>query len=357
MWYKIIFLLILFQGYGQDNTWTAFFDANNIRGFKDAEGKVMIEPKFSGLTHAVKFDKIIAVMEAKDYKMYYLLKNGRQIGHDSVWTLDTTLDCESEGLIKFSGKDGSVGMFNGSGKVAIPAQYNALSPCRNGYIMALKGAEKSYWHKQEEGGCNHWGWKGGTDCLINAQNKVLVENFNTESYIDFYSAQVTSTSSAEAIRVSYKTTDGNYLSFIDFNKQFEQFLKQDILTNLTPENLVAHSYTKIIFWDDNGPGWTGQTSADFITQNFDAIKKSMLEIKKPGAEYWVSIQDVIICPDDMNAQFDAYRANCGGLDTSKYPLMEIIINHEGKQFSQDNFQFLKTRDGYKLLSVTLRDGK
>ena len=358
--YVTLFLLLLLSftnAWPQDKgVWTAFFDADYKRGFKDASGKVMIEPKFSGLTQAQKFDEIIAVMDA-DYKMYYLLKNGKEIGRDSVWTFDTSLDCEREGLIKFCGKDGSVGMFNGNGKVAIPAVYNALSSCRNGYIMALKGAEKSYWHKQEEGGCNHWSWKGGTDCLISPQNKVLVDDFNTESYIDFYSAQVSNGPSAEAVRVSYKTTDGNYLSFIDFNKQFELFLKQEILANLTPQNIMAHSYSKIIFWDDNDPGWTGQNSERFITENFDALKKSLLEMKKPSAEHWISIRDVIIGPDDMAAEFDAYLTNCGGLDTAKYPLMELIINQEGKQFNQDYFQFLKTPEGYKLLSVTLRDGE
>src|SRR5688572_4673117 len=103
--------------FGQSNdTWTAFWNKDTtLIGFKDKNGVVKIEPKFSGFTFANKFDNIIvASEEVKDtYKTYYLTKTGRIVGRDSLRIFDNGADCESEGFIRFrDNKTDKVGMFN-----------------------------------------------------------------------------------------------------------------------------------------------------------------------------------------------------------------------------------------------------
>src|SRR5688572_33256568 len=117
--YFLIFFLTLinYTSFGQSNeTWTAFYNKDTtLIGFKDKNGFVKIEPKFSGLTFANKFDNIIvASEEVKDtYKSYYLTKAGRIVGRDSLRIFDNGADCESEGFIRFrDNKTDKVGMFN-----------------------------------------------------------------------------------------------------------------------------------------------------------------------------------------------------------------------------------------------------
>ena len=53
---------------GQSNdTWTSFWNKDTtLVGYKDINGVVKIEPKFTGFTSAGKFENIIAVTEDKN---------------------------------------------------------------------------------------------------------------------------------------------------------------------------------------------------------------------------------------------------------------------------------------------------
>jgi hypothetical protein len=65
------------------DTWISFWSKDtSLIGFKDKNGLVKIEPKFSGFTSASKFDDIIAVTEAKNetWNSYYLTKTGELLG-------------------------------------------------------------------------------------------------------------------------------------------------------------------------------------------------------------------------------------------------------------------------------------
>lgn len=51
-----------------------------------------------------------------------------------------------------------------------------------------------------------------------------------------------------------------------------------------------------------------------------------------------------------------FKDNCGQPLTGKYPIMNVVITHKDqKDFYQDHFDFLKTDDGYKLISLTIRN--
>ena len=80
--------LILFSTFcfGQkDTNWYAFYNSDSTKiGFKDAEGKIRIEPKFEqAMMSTDVFKEVIAVWNyGENYsgEQYYLNKNGRKFG-------------------------------------------------------------------------------------------------------------------------------------------------------------------------------------------------------------------------------------------------------------------------------------
>ncbi|MEP5236709.1 MAG: WG repeat-containing protein, partial [Cyclobacteriaceae bacterium] len=219
------FLLLFGQlAFAQNSeVWTSFWDKeSDLMGFKNSKGEIMIEPKFMGFTIAKSFDNIIAVMEEDNgkYETYYLTKSGKKIGTNSLHIYDNGADCESEGFIRFKDKKSDkVGMFNKNGNISIPAVYDALSRTHNGLIWGLKGAEKKYWDKHKESGCNHYSWKGGQEVLIDTMNNTLIENFTYDNSLNFFTIEKTISPHSDTTRESFLAQNGSYYSFIDFKKE------------------------------------------------------------------------------------------------------------------------------------------
>ena len=104
----------------------------------------------------------MAAMEENDGKFssYYLLKNEKKIGKDSVYVWDMVFDCESEGMIRFrDSKTDKVGFFDGKGKVTIPAIYSDALPFRNNVAVVIKDAKRTCFDGKlyrREKPCEHW---------------------------------------------------------------------------------------------------------------------------------------------------------------------------------------------------------
>jgi len=343
--------------FGQnDDIWTSFWNNDTtLIGYKDKNGIVKIEPKFESISIARKFDKIIAVAEYIDEKWnsYYLTKTRKIVGKDSLYIFDNGFDCESEGFIRFRDrKTDKAGIFNRNGYIVIPAEYNDLTRVRNGMIIALKGAKKSYWDKSRE----HWSWVGGQTVLIDTLNNTLIENFSYDNYyLNFFSIEKTKNPHSDTIRRSFLVKDGTYYSFIDFKKEFKQWLTNDLFSNLTVETLTNASYDTIT-WSSAERHWTKSNRQQFITDNFEVLKSGLLEIQNPNSEYFISI-------DGLNpfiyegVEFEKYFDNCRDKEWI-FPIMNIVISHKDKNnFTQNYFCFLRTESGYKLISVTIRNEK
>lgn len=357
--YLLTFLLATFSWtlFGQSNDiWTAFWNKDTtLFGFKDKNGVIKIEPKFTGFSSANKFDNIIAVSEETNggkWKNYYLTKTGRILGIDSLYIFDNGSDCESEGFIRFRDhKTDKAGMFNKNGDIVIPAEYNDLTRVRNGMIIALKGAEKKYW----EGG-EHYSWVGGQEILIDTLNNVLVENFFYNNSINFFTLEKTKTPHSDTTRKSFLATDGTYYSFIDFEKEFRQWLTNDLFVNLTEEKLVRASYDNIIIWESTN-GWVNSKKEKFIKDNFLILKNGLLEILQPNCDYFVTKNGLNPFMFE-GIEFEKYFNNCGEAKDWLYPTMAIIVSHKHKKdFTQNHYDFLRTDNGYKLICVTIRNEK
>lgn len=347
----LTFIILNSSSYSQNsNAWISFPNKDTtLIGFKDKNGLIKIEPKFTGFTTARKFENIIAVTEEfnNGWKSYYLTKTGKMVGCDSLYVFDNSPDCENEGYIRFRDpKTDKMGVFDGEGKIVIPADYSVVSKVHNGIITVLKDAKR-----ESEPGDEHFFWTGGKELVIDINNKVLIENFKDNRNLNLYSLEKTKEPNKDNIRDSFIGVDGMYYSFINYEKEFVYWLKNTLLTDLSKTNLEKHSFDKITYWKEPD-GWISEPKTKFINQNSTYLKLKLQELKNPKTDYFVST-------DGLNqfifesSEYEIYFNNCNESKDWMYPTMNIIINPKNKaDFKQDHFEFLRTENGYKLISIS-----
>jgi len=351
---KILFGLILSVVMLVANEpWFAFTDdtEKELIGYKDKNGTVKIEPIFISFLIAQRFDNIIAVIEDKNetYEKYYLLKSGKKVGHDTLYISDNTPDCESEGYIRFEDKKSElIGMFNSKGKVAIPAQYNALRPMHNGLIVALKGAKKEY--DNHDNGCNHFFFKGGTTYLIDKNNKELIKDFNSSLELNFFSMKIVDKPLIEPNRENFLGINGKYYSFINDEKEFKSWIFSELIDNFSKEKFLNKSHDRIAIWSEDNK-WILQNKELYYSKNFEVINRIFNYLKKKDAEYFIGSEDFL---DYGFSEFKNYYNSCGRLKKWKNPIYSIVVSYKKGFSNRDSFSFLKTDNGYRLVSASLR---
>lgn len=339
------------------DSWTSFWNIDStLIGFKDRSGAVKIQPKFQGYTNASKWDYLVAVTELHggNWSSYYLTKPAQVIGKDSLYIFDNAADCESEGFIRFRDpKTDLVGLFNRRGKVVVPAVYNALERVKNGLLSGLKGAEKKYWDSNTHSGCHHFSWSGGQSVLLDTLNNLLIEDFPRGNSINYFSLEKTTRPMSNSTQTSYLAQDGSYYSFVDFEREFQQWINTAFTEDLTIEKLLAVSHDSLT-WESQ-EGWATTAKEKLIADNFKILKSGLLEVQQSQTDYFISI-------DGLNPYlfggetFEKYFDNCGMAKDWKYPCLSIVITHrEGERTSQNHYEFLRTDQGYKLICLTIRD--
>ena len=348
-----------------DQPWFAF-TRNDLIGFKDARGKVMIKPQFEPVaTVALRFDHIIAVGEGaeSDYRTYYLLKDGRQVGQRSVYYFDAKADCESEGTIRFRDRQtDKVGFLDQNGRVQIAAQFDDAEPLRNGVAWALRGATKVC---AERGvsldQCEHQGWQGGQKLLIDRLGKTLVAGFEADNLeaLDWYSLTVNDQPPTDARRVSFKGVDGRYYSFVDIEKDFAAWFAGSFLPHLDTASLQANSYPRVWRGIGNQPfnDYKSGAGLSMIAANASRLRSRLGALRASG-EYGVGL-DSFSWPFEPGRE-PQYFDGCGNFAQWKTPIMSVQenMNHgsyePGKHAS---FNFIRTAQGYRLFSFSLPIGK
>lgn len=328
----------------EKDVWSAFRNKDNtLVGYKDSRGMVRIKPKFNGYFAAQRFEHIMVVSQTirQKWVSYHLTKSGRVVGRDSTISFDNSPDCENEGFIRFKvPKSDLVGMFNKDGNVKIPAEYNALSRSVNGMIMALKGAKKV-------GDDEHYFFDGGHTMLIDTTNQVLIENFSSENNLNFYSLEKSASPSTNPIRKSFLAKDGQYYSFIDFEKEFKHWLINEFLIDLTIDKLQKNTFhTSAV---KRLPTQLSKITQRKIQQKYQYFKAELQLLLKTETEYQIFV-DALSRLGYSNKAFDKYFDNCGNGKAWLYPTMEVVFTHHEKGVISQNFiKFLKTDIGYQLL--------
>ena len=355
--------------------WLRYTDKKSgLWGYKDPNGVIQIVPRFHLLTAADSFYNIIAVDDAVSESSYYLLKNGKRLGRDSLYSFDATYDCESEAKIRFRNwKTRLLGFFNQNGETIIPAEYNYASPFHNGLSVALRDG-----HFFQDG--EHWGWQGGKWVLINDRNEILADSLNIDgdnNTINWYSKRENAVEIDSGISIHIRGTNGLVYSFVDYEREFRRWFKAEFLNTISfgsTEDKKRLLFPKIRYWSEKS-GWVIKRGDQFLNKfpailSIDRFKES--ELKK-----------LQISPDDLGLNdyiFDApvyrkYHDGCGNHNASRFPLFEVMISFYKKRVSpipetgnssysdfekafeldhQDHFGFLRTELGYRLISVSAK---
>jgi hypothetical protein len=349
----------------QTNLWHSYYDKKTeLTGYKNAQGKIKVPAKFSLITHTGIFRNIVPVSEevSKDkFAYYYLLKNGKKVGKDSLYIWDFTTDCESEEKIRFyDKKTDKVGFFDRNGKVVIPAVYNSVQPFYNGLALTIRNGKRMCYDNKpydEANPCEHSFWNG-TTAIINTKNQILVDSLQDDAirHLNFYSLKVGSQPLDTAIYVNLKGVDGQYYSFIDYEKEFKQWFYQTYLASLNKGNLQANTFSKVMV----GIGHKKTSdrpmpSALFIKRCSALLLQKMQAIKRhPGSAY-IGREDLYSLLYE-DAVFRPYYTDCGMPNNQRYPVYSVIFdtydNHT-KTNNQESFIFLRTANGYKLIGMRL----
>ncbi|WP_158827422.1 WG repeat-containing protein [Mucilaginibacter lacusdianchii] len=337
--------------------WYRFYDAkDDLYGYKNPKGRIKINPRFNGLTRAKIFKNIIAVTEYNNGKSYYLLKNGKKVGSDSLYVSDMSYDCEQEGKIRFrDAKTDKVGFFGADGKILIPTIYNDARPFYNGLAVVLYNGKRLCADGSEvnsKNPCEHWYWNG-TTALINSKGRLIADSLDIMALqnINWYSMQISDHAADTTLRVSFKGKNGRYYSFIDYEKQFKQWFYKHYLNqhNVTPstfdlvcvEGLFKNRLRKFLSKQTFGETYHGA-----LLKKLQRIKTGKIEIQILSEP----LNDMIF----TQPQFKTFYTDCGDANIQKYPLFDVVTttnNSQGKFLYQEHFSFLRTTGGYKLIEV------
>lgn len=294
------------------------------------------------------------------HKSYYLLKDGRRIGVGDTYVSDMSFDCESENKIRFREKQsGKVGYFDGSGNVVVPPVYSDGTQFKNGLASVIKNAGRACPDGSElsvENTCEHWYWKGGERFVIDEKNAVVLEGVSLMPELDLYSMNISEIESKSETTESFLGRNGKFYIFTHFEKQFEHWFKTEFLSGLDEKKLAENSFHSIMLWDES-QGWYSENKSIFLRKNSEVIIELLQKTASPESQYFVTLDRLIrgIYDDE---EYDQYFDDCANPLTAKYPVLQLITEHQSEgNYSQNVYDFLKTDSGYRLVSLAIRTQK
>lgn len=353
--------LLLFSVFcfGQkDTNWYSFYNSDSTKiGFKDAEGNVKIEPKFETYITNDIFKNVIAVIEygaEEKLKTYYLNKNGKIFGENSVYMAGTSdyaeKPIEYEGIIKFRNPTtGNVGFFDYNGNVVIPAKYNDVTNFHNGIARGLRGA---VWPKYIENShdCEHRWWEGGKVFAINIKGEELFELPEIYSGETDYEKVIINKKVDSEIYTSYKGTDGNIYSFSnpekDFNKWFETVFLPDFKKNKTV--LPQYFYELISVDDNNDPksnsAWKNHHKIEYLKKNqkrIDEVFNQLISGVYQKSVHWETLSNHSYFPENELPKEDL----------SNNTTISFLARAENDYSTTNSFQFTKIGHSFYITSA------
>lgn len=351
-----------------DAVWTQFekqTKAGSTFGYKDAAGHIRIPAKFGNFSRALRFRHIIAVNEEATQRQYYLLKDGRKVGRDSVYLFDYTFDCESEGKIRFRDRRKyRVGFFDSSGHVCIPAVYNTVTPFHNGLAVARIGAHLECLSGEKDTiQCEHAAWVGGRSVLIDARNEVLADSLPNDqsTNINWYSLKINVPAIDTATTRTFRAVNGGRYIFTDYEKEFTHWF-YDVFVPAVRTGLASKAtplcYSELAVSGRPFRGWPHFDRATFVQKFYQPVLRPKLSSLRYGEK------GVDISAEDFNnlvfdsKNFQAFLTDCGEPFREKYPAFNVVVTEVGPAGQrnyehQQHFAFIRTAEGYRLFSVSL----
>lgn len=339
-----------------NKAWYRYDDLKkDLSGYKDSTGKIKIRARFSGLGRARVFRNIIAVSESPS-NTYYLLKNGKKLAPDSLYVWDMTFDCEQEGKIRFRDPvTDKVGFLDSRGNVVIPANYNDARPFYNGLALVIHHAKrlcldgKPYDIEK----CEHWMWEG-TTALIDTTGRIVADHLDDDQTrnLDWYSAQLNKAPAEGDGYRSFKTVDGRYYTFLNYESEFHQWFYKSFLPAAIAGNFALYDQVRLESRSKRRKERCYKKPV-FIRKYSGRMKLKLKAIQNRTIE-------TVIFPSKLNPfihttkDFAAYYTDCNEHNEAKYPVFEVITTRQlkGGNPMQERYEFLRTVMGYQLISVT-----
>ncbi len=344
--FSISFLFCFFV-VGAQEPMHVFYNADStLTGYRERDVTVLFKPRFTGTLHpAKKVDHVAAVMEATPdgWRGFHINRKGKRFGTDSIYMLEAMLDCKSEGHIRFRNpKTQLMGVFNRHGKVAIPARFNYIGPLTNGHAFALLGAKK------DTTDIEHPSYIGGHHVLVDTLGNIVLDDYKTGDH-NLLSLQKSANRNDDPDRDWFATSDGSFISMTDYRKEFKNWLTSVLLPGLTRQKLVRHSLSQLATW--NGE-WAHVPAREWLRGNFKRVRQALSAVGKQS-ECNISNTGLNYFIHDL-AEFDAYLDNCGNARDDVYPVFSVSVPRQGNLSGhEDQFEFLRTKQGYRLISATL----
>ncbi|RZM29145.1 MAG: WG repeat-containing protein [Pedobacter sp.] len=360
----LLFYLVMISNscYAQTSpAWYRYDDPKTeLAGYKDSHGVVKISPRFGGLTNAPVFKNVIAVTDQRSNTSYYLLKNGKMVGKDSLYVYDMTFDCEQEGKIRFRDPiTDKTGFFNAEGKIAIPAIFNDAKAFHNGLSLVLYNGKRvcpdgSTFDKQNP--CEHWAWDGIT-ALIDVNGNILADSLDYGMFqnINWNSMQISEQPADTTLRISVRSKDNRYLTFVNYEKEFGVWFNNQYLANVA-NRLKASSFDVVCVEGlDNNRLRKFYSRKEFNSTYGTVLRKKLQRITTKNTQ---------IIPDELNYMiytqklFKKYLTDCGDANVAEYPLFDVVLSYlkpNGEFKYQEYFSFLRSTSGYKLIGVAWKD--
>ncbi|MCP3901421.1 MAG: WG repeat-containing protein, partial [Desulfobacteraceae bacterium] len=252
--------------------------------------------------------------------------------------------------------------FDKNGKIAIPAIYNEALPFRNNMAVALKNAERVCWNGEkysDQNKCEHWSWKGGETYLINDKNEILIEKFNYNKNLDWFSLIITDEQKYAQNRELFKGTNDKYYSFINFEKEFKNWFARDFLLSTDLSSLENNCSTEVAFWSYKKSDWIKNKTDRFLAKNKEILIQQINDFRLGNMEYSVR-QDSLNPYIFDNDKYSEYFDSCGNAKKWQNPVFTALVSHRNEKGIleldyKNYFEFLKTNQGYKLISLGLKD--
>ncbi len=319
------------------------------------------------------FYNIIAVSEKTS--QYYLLKSGKKVGLDSVYVFDWYYDCEQEGKIRFQDhKINRVGFMDKNGIPIIPAIYNYAYPFRNGLTIVCSGASLKCMDEREDGdttNCEVYGWVGGIEQIINEKNEILIDSFD-QGYrnLNWYSLRMNMPNPDTSLYYTVTGRQGIAYSFVDYNKEFTQWFYSTFIPSLSEAGNVRDQLFEKVRTHMKGEGWVSHDRDAFLDQFPAALTSQRFQtnqLKKisMGQTYFFQFS----CDKSIFKKFN----NVCGYQRDRFPAYSVSVKYNKLSWpppTKDNkasleprivfdyredFEFLRTESGYRLISASFRN--
>jgi len=304
---------------------------------------------------------VLDTTDSNKWRHYYKLANGRVLGEDSVYAFDATDDCESDGKIRFRDRvTDKVGFFDNEGRVVVAAVYNDASRFQNGMAMVIKNARRVGWDGEdcEKGGCEHWLWAGGSTMLINARNEVLVDKFEIDGVINWYSVQLKTMPGDTSMYRSVKGVNGKWYVFMDYEKEFERWFKEVYLKEASEmRSLAAFAHDSLVSSLPEYQDWKRMSRDEFIKVHGRQLQQRLQPLRDRTVRYFATLEGLnpyIHTGGSFEPFFDSITMG----DPGRYPVFDIISNFTDKNRGldyQEHYTFLRTDKGNKLMGVSWRN--